>query len=247
VVRAVISTTIPNISPLFLSLQYVLEDDAFVSEPGVHCVCPPAPLPSTVKAADYIVYFFTVEWSLRVLFFEPSPAERAHSCWGFFCQWLGFLTDTTTILDALAIFPYYAERFEKTNGLMSLRLLRLFRVFQLVRLGQYNSSFMSLTNVLYRSVLYLKLLIVVLLFGAAFFGSIVYWLEKGDWMYYEETKSYEFLRKSVDGLQYEPTPFTSIPVAFWWFMVTATTVGYGGTCGRGTRMQNLHLPTPPFT
>lgn len=206
---------------------YVLEDDSFVIEKGVPCVCPPAPIPATVKASDWIVYFFTVEWCMRVLFFEPPPAERASTCWGFFCQWLGYLTDTTTILDALAIFPYYAERFEKANGLMSLRLLRLFRVFQLVRLGQYNSSFMSLTNVLYRSVLYLKLLIVVLLFGAAFFGSIVYWLEKGDWKYYEETESYEFLRKSVDGLKLEPTPFTSIPAAFWWFMVTATTVGYG--------------------
>lgn len=202
------------------SKYYVLEDDSFVMEPGIPCVCPPAPLTTTVKAADYIVYFFTIEWSLRVIFFEPPPAERAHSCWGFFCQWLSFLVDTTTILDALAIFPYYAERFEKTNGLMSLRLLRLFRVFQLVRLGQYNSSFMSLTNVLFKSVLYLKLLIIVLMFGAAFFGSIVYWLEKGDWMYYEETQSYEFLRKSVDGLKMEPTPFTSIPVAFWWFMVS---------------------------
>lgn len=204
---------------------YVLEDDNFSIEPGTPCVCPPAPLPSTVKAADYIVYFFTIEWSLRVLFFEPPPSERAHSCWGFFCQWLGFLTDTTTILDALAIFPYYAERFEKTNGLMSLRLLRLFRVFQLVRLGQYNQSFMSLTNVLYRSTLYLKLLVVVLLFGAAFFGSILYWMEKGDWKYYKETGTYEFLRLSVDGLKEEPSPFTSIPVAFWWFLVTATTVG----------------------
>ena len=131
-------------------------------------------------------------------------------------------------MDALAIFPYYAERFEKTNGLMSLRLLRLFRVFQLVRLGQYNSTFMSLTNVLYQSMLYLKLLMVVLLFGAAFFGSMMYWLEKGDWKYDDDTKSYKFLRESVDGNSYEPSPFTSIPKAFWWFLVTATTVGYGG-------------------
>jgi hypothetical protein len=213
---------------------YVLEDDNFVMEKGIQCVCPPAPLTWTVQAADYIVYFFTVEWILRVAFFEPPPAERAPTWWGYVCQWFGFLTDTTTVLDALAIFPYYAERFEKTNGLMSLRLLRLFRVFQLVRLGQYNSSFMSLTNVLFKSILYLKLLAIVLMFGAAFFGSIVYWLEKGDWTYYEETQSYQFMRKSVDGIRTEPTPFTSIPVAFWWFCVTATTVGYGGipTCAR---------------
>jgi hypothetical protein len=75
--------------------------------------------------------------------------------------------------------------------------------------------------------LYLKLMMVVLLFGAAFFGSMIYWLEKGDWKYYEETQSYMFLRTSVDGTRDEPSPFTSIPVSFWWFLVTATTVGYG--------------------
>jgi hypothetical protein len=206
---------------------YEFEDDTFALKPDTPCVCPPAPLTATVKALDYTIYFFAVEWSLRVLCFEPPPTERTHTFGGFLCQWLSFLTETTTVMDALAIFPYYIERFEKTNGLLSLRLLRLFRVFQLVRLGQYNSNFMSLTTVLYQSMLYLKLMMVVLLFGAAFFGSMIYWLEKGDWKYYEKTQSYMFLRTSVDGTREEPSPFTSIPVAFWWFLVTATTVGYG--------------------
>jgi len=65
------------------------------------------------------------------------------------------------------------------NGLVSLRIFRLLRIFQLVRLGQYNQAFTSLTNVLSRSVQYLRLLIIVLAFGAAFFGSMVYWMEKG--------------------------------------------------------------------
>ena len=112
----------------------------------------------------------------------------------------------------------------QTNGLMSLRLLRLFRVMQLVRLGQYNKTFMSLTTVLSESLIYLKLLLGVLLFAAAFFGSMIYWLEKGDWKYWPETKSYQFIRLNPQGIE-EISPYKSIPDTFWWFFVTATTVG----------------------
>lgn len=172
-----------------------------------------------------MVYFFTVEWILRVLTYAPPRLELSPTTWGFFCQWLSFVTSITTVLDALAIFPYYIEMMS-ANGLMSLRLLRLFRVFQLVRLGQYNESFMSLTTVLAKSMLYLKLLIGILCFGAAFFGSMMYWLEKGDWMYFEETSSYQFVRINQFGAE-EVSPFTSIPASCWWFIVTVTTVGYG--------------------
>ena len=145
----------------------------------------------------------------------------------FLYQWFNYIFEQQNLLDALAVFPYYLER--APNGFVSLRLLRLFRLFQLVRLGQYNSMFMSLTNVLYKSFNYLKLLVLVLAFGAAFFGSMVYYIERGTWKYYEPAGEYRFVRIGVDGVTEEPTPFTSIPAAFWWFMVTATTVGYGGT------------------
>jgi len=207
-------------------ISYMFDDDDSIAEPlnGVTCVCPPTPLAWTITVLNWLVYFFTVEWSLRVLAFEPPLHERKHTGWGRFCDWFGYLTSTTTVLDALAIFPYYIELTFQTNGLMSLRLLRLFRVFQLVRLGQYNATFMSLTTVLYESVLYLKLLLGVLLFGAAFFGSMLYWLEKGDWEYYEPTQSYQFVRTNSFGEQ-EISPFRSIPETFYWFFVTATTVG----------------------
>lgn len=208
--------------------SYLFDDDDSISQPGdgVACVCPPTPQEWTTTCLSRLVYFFTVEWTLRVLTFEPSAREQAHTPGARFCQWFGFVTSASTILDALAIFPYYIEMSFQTNGLMSLRLLRLFRVFQLVRLGQYNDTFMSLSAVLFQSFLYLKLLLGVLLFGAAFFGSMMYWLEKGDWKYYEPTQSYEFVRTSSQG-QEEISPFTSIPASFWWFFVTATTVGYG--------------------
>mmetsp|Transcript_23831 Transcript_23831/g.35572 ORF Transcript_23831/g.35572 Transcript_23831/m.35572 type:complete len:244 (-) Transcript_23831:320-1051(-) len=90
---------------------------------------------------------------------------------------------------------------------------------------------MSLTNVLVKSILSFNLLIIVLLFGAAFFGSMIYWLEKGEWKYsdYTDPPSFMYVRIGVDGITEEPSPFTSIPASFWWFIVTATTVGYGDT------------------
>ena len=83
------------------------------------------------------------------------------------------------IIDALAIFPYYLERFGEFKGLLALRLLRLFRVFHLLRLGKYNVTFKSLLNVMRKSFLGLNILCVVLFFGAAFFGSMIYYFEKG--------------------------------------------------------------------
>ena len=202
----------------------------------VPCVCPPTPYEWTNTVLKHLIYFFTVEWILRVVFFEPPQEQYAkHQRNGanetdralFWQLWFSHISDATTILDALAIFPFYLEAADNTNGLMSLRLLRLFRVFQLLRLGQYNTTFLSLTSVLRQSMIYLKLLMVVLIFGAALFGSLMYWLEKGNWQYHHASASYRFMRLGVDGVTEEPSPFTSIPAAFWWFMVTATTVGYG--------------------
>ena len=212
-------------------VSYLFDDDNTIiiadqrEARGVSCTCPPTPVAWTIRFLSATIYFFTVEWSLRVLCFEPPAMSNDNDeddPGNFWWQWFGFVTSTSTVLDALAIFPYYIEMSFQTNGLMSLRLLRLFRVFQLVRLGQYNDTFMSLTAVLFQSVLYLKLLLWVLLFGAAFFGSMLYWLEKGDWKYFHETESYEFVRVNSKGVE-EISPFTSIPATFWWFFVTATT------------------------
>jgi Ion transport protein len=199
---------------------------------GIPCVCPPLPLPRTVWLLDRLVRFFTVEWVLRVITFDPPPAVRRSPTIPVTMyqriagDWIPFLTSSSTLLDALAIFPYYIEAFTSSNGLLSLRLLRLFRVFQILRLGQYNDTFQSLSAVLVRSIPFLKLFLGVLFLGAALFGSLLYWLEMGTWQYFAPTQSYQFVRLNTLGAP-EISPFTSIPVSFWWFAVTVTTVGYG--------------------
>lgn len=190
------------------NISYMFEDDVFIEEqpPGVSCVCPPSPVGWTVHALNWLIDFLTVEWFLRVLTYTPD--EPSSELLGRLGQWFQFLTDYTTMIDALSIFPYYFERLP--NGFVGLRIFRILRIFQLVRLGQYNQAFTSLTNVMSRSTQYLKLLVIVLAFGAAFFGSMVYWMEKGTWKYFEEKEEYLFVRIGLDG-QEEPTPFISIP------------------------------------
>eukprot|EP00934_Nitzschia_sp_Nitz4_P002497 Nitzschia sp. Nitz4//scaffold302_size22357//17178//18852//NITZ4_008561-RA/size22357-processed-gene-0.13-mRNA-1//-1//CDS//3329547038//2487//frame0 len=209
------------------NITYLFEDDDIyiVTEPGVACVCPPEPLEFTITALDLLMRFFTMEWCLRVVLYEHS--EPSPSFLGRCGQSLEYLTSPSTLVDALATFPYYLESLP--NGFVSLRLIRMFRIFQLIRLGQYNEMFMTLSNVLAKSLNYLKLMVLILAFGAALFGSILFWVEKGTWKYHEESGTYRFLRTSLDGVTEEPSPFGSIPQAFWWFMVTATTVGYGDT------------------
>mmetsp|Transcript_18230 Transcript_18230/g.45288 ORF Transcript_18230/g.45288 Transcript_18230/m.45288 type:complete len:504 (-) Transcript_18230:197-1708(-) len=194
------------------------------SESVAECVCPLQPIPDLDRLLGYILNFFAVEWTLRVLSFVPAdPRSDTMSQLG---ASLNYLTSTSAIMDALAIWPYYIERVD-LPGLISLRLLRLFRVFQLFRLGSYNSMFCSLMTVLRKSVAFLRLMIVILFFGATIFGSLLFWLEQGEWKYWEATGDFQYIRMSIDGITEEISPFGSIPTAFWWYIVTATTVGYG--------------------
>lgn len=142
------------------------------SDSVVECMCPLLPYPYLERLLGFILNFFAFEWTLRVLSYVPThPRSDIIGQWG---TWLKYLTSTTTLLDALATWPYFIERYD-LPGLISLRLLRLLRVFQVVRLGSYNSLFVSLTSVLYKSIAFLKLLIVIVFFGATIFGSLLFW------------------------------------------------------------------------
>ena len=216
------------------STGYTADDDDIVDpivamDDATSCVCPPKHLPWTDYVQDRLMFIFAVEWILRTLSFAPPVAEENNGL-AFLVQWLSFLTEWSQIVDALAVLPYYLERMDRSNTFLSLRLLRFARVFRVLRLGQYNDTFSSLVNVLTSAASSLNLLLIVVVFGAVVFGSLMYWLEKGKWMYTDLTDppSYQFVRQGLDGT-YDISPFTSIPACFWWFIVTSTTVGYGDT------------------
>ena len=148
-----------------------LKDYKTATSDVLECVCPLEPLPYLDTFLGHTLHFFAIEWTLRVLSYVPAHPDP--NIFRQFGAWLAFLTWPTTLLDALAIWPYFIE-FD-LPGLMSLRLLRLLRVFQLFRLGSYNSMFVSLTNVLYKSIGFFKLLIVTMFFGATIFGTLLFW------------------------------------------------------------------------
>jgi len=173
------------------------------------------------------------------------------------CQrFLSFTFSFEAICDILSVAPFWAElllllvledqkgQVQNLNLLRILKVTRVFRVFKLTRalnadLGQFNEIndlFKKVMTNAFPAILMTILLIFTALF---FFGTFVWFLERGEWVprgdpRYEDlvtgdrgTEKGAFLRVSKDGLTEELSPFDSVPGAFWWTLVTISTVGYG--------------------
>ncbi|XP_030070683.1 potassium voltage-gated channel subfamily A member 3-like, partial [Microcaecilia unicolor] len=148
-----------------------------------------------------IIWF---SFELLVRFFAcPSKAE--------------FSKNIMNIIDMVAITPYFitlgtelAERQGGSNGqqamsLAILRVIRLVRVFRIFKLSRHSKGLQILGKTLQASMRELGLLIFFLFIGVILFSSAVYFAETDD----------------------PESLFTSIPDAFWWAVVSMTTVGYG--------------------
>ncbi|XP_076816412.1 potassium voltage-gated channel subfamily A member 1-like isoform X1 [Clavelina lepadiformis] len=149
--------------------------------------------------------------------------ETACICWFSFEVTLRFLCSPNkfkfwknimNIIDIIAILPYFISLGQKEppsrekegtgTSLAILRVIRLVRVFRIFKLSRHSKGLQILGQTLKASMRELGLLIFFLFIGVVLFSSAVYFAEDG-----------------------QSDEFPSIPEAFWWAVVTMTTVGYG--------------------
>uniref|UniRef100_S4RLK3 Potassium voltage-gated channel 1c n=1 Tax=Petromyzon marinus TaxID=7757 RepID=S4RLK3_PETMA len=130
----------------------------------------------------------------------------------------GFFKNIMNTIDIVAIMPYFitlgtelaaqdtgANNGQQTMSLAILRVIRLVRVFRIFKLSRHSKGLQILGQTLRASMRELGLLIFFLFIGVILFSSAIYFAEVDD----------------------PNTHFHSIPEAFWWSLVTMTTVGYG--------------------
>ncbi|XP_075900141.1 potassium voltage-gated channel subfamily A member 1 [Nelusetta ayraudi] len=154
--------------------------------------------------------FFIVE-TLCIIWFSFELLVRFLAC----PSKAAFFKNMMNIIDIVAIMPYFitlglelAEHQGNGQQAMSLailRVIRLVRVFRIFKLSRHSKGLQILGKTLQASLRELGLLIFFLFIGVILFSSAVYFAETDD----------------------PQSLFTSIPQAFWWAVVSMTTVGYG--------------------
>jgi voltage-gated potassium channel len=150
----------------------------------------------------YFFYFFLCEYLLRFYLSTDFLADWREFGLGYACfQKIKWIFSFFPLIDLLALIP-------SVRALRTLRIIRLFRVIRLLKamriLKLIDLSYDKLTQINRRlpEILYISFIIFMIIFYSAIF---VYVVEK------------------VNGNK----SFANIGDAFWWAVVTLTTVGYG--------------------
>lgn len=136
------------------------------------------------------VLIFTGEYLLR-LFAAPSRCR--------------FLRSVMSLIDVVAILPYYISLFvpKKDDVSGAFVTLRVFRVFRIFKFSRHSQGLRILGYTLKSCASELGFLLFSLTMAIIIFATVMFYAEKGT----------------------AKTNFTSIPAAFWYTIVTMTTLG----------------------
>ena len=121
---------------------------------------------------------------------------------------LKFLRSCMAIIDLMAIVPFYITLYLNKNleDVTSFIVLRVIRLVRILKLKRYSTSIKLLTDTIYESQDQLSSFYLCLVMNVILFSTAIYYAE---------------------GKGRNSTPFKSIPDAFWWALVTISSVGYG--------------------
>jgi len=141
-------------------------------------------------AESTCVIVFTVEYLTR-LYAAPIRFQ--------------FMKQFLSIIDVVAIIPFYVALVFPNAAGGPFTVLRVFRIFRIVKMSRHNTKVREAGSSLLASLSELSFVFVVLITLVILFSTVIYYAEMGD----------------------EDTNFTSIPATFWYTIVTMTTLGYG--------------------
>ncbi len=161
-----------------------------------------------VQSPNYTDAFFVIE-TICVIWFTIEFLLRLISCPSKF----EFCKSIMNIFDVMAILPYFitlvtvstvgsCDSAKKSGSFIFIRVLRVFRIF---KLSKHSQGLRILGLTLKTSMRELGMFFFFLIVAMVIFSSAAYYAEAGE----------------------EDSQLTSIPGAFWWAIVTMTTVGYG--------------------
>ena len=144
------------------------------------------------------VAVFSTEYLMRIY---SSPEDPRFKDW--FTGRLKNATTPTSIIDLLAILPFYLEGF--LHHLFDLRFLRVFRLMRLLKLARYSDATQSLFIVIKREWPVMKASAFIMMLLVMLAACLGYLFEH----------------------EAQPDKFENIPQSIYWAVITLASVGYG--------------------